>query len=90
MVCPVPALTTGLQVAGCTVGGDAAEGDTCTYTCMTGYSINGASMVTCGSDGMFSPAIPNCDGKGIRKSIAFLNWRYFSLALCFGYIFRTI
>ena len=55
-------LTTGLEVDGCTEGGEAAVGDNCTYSCMSGYAINGDSVVTCGSDGLFSPAIPTCDG----------------------------
>ena len=63
MICPVPALTPGLAVAGCTAEGDAAVGVTCTYSCTNGYTINGDTMVTCGSDGTFSPAVPTCDGK---------------------------
>ena len=62
-MCPVPALTTGLEVDGCTAEGNATEGDNCTYSCMSGYTLDGASMVTCGSDRMFSPPIPTCIGK---------------------------
>ncbi len=31
-----------------------------TYTCATGYTLNGGSTRTCGSDGMWSGSSPVC------------------------------
>ena len=77
MICPVPVLTMGLQVAGCTAEGEAAVGDICTYSCMSGYTISGDAMVTCGSYGTFSPAIPTCDGKNTQNSMAIKIFDYY-------------
>ena len=63
MTCDVPALTPGLVADDCTVGGTTNYNTMCQYSCMTGYTINGMSSVTCGSNGMFSPDIPTCDSK---------------------------
>ena len=35
-------------------------GDTATYTCNSGYELEGAETLTCGSDGMWSPDPPVC------------------------------
>ena len=35
-------------------------GDTATYTCISGYELEGADTLTCGSDGMWSPEPPVC------------------------------
>ena len=72
MPCPVPALTTALQVAGCTAEGEAAVGATCTYSCTSG-SLNGNAMVTCGPDGTFSPAVPTCDGKSKQSKFGSIS-----------------
>ena len=61
--CQVSALSTGLDVTGCSVGATVAAGEMCTYSCMSGYTLNGDSEVTCGSAGTFSPTVPTCDGK---------------------------
>ena len=34
-----------------------------TYTCDTGYTLNGGSTRTCGSDGVWSGSDPTCQGK---------------------------
>ncbi len=34
-----------------------------TYTCVTGYTLNGGSTRTCGSDGVWSGTTPTCQGK---------------------------
>ena len=49
----------------CSLGGDGAAtvGDTCSYTCNTGYVLSGSDMRTCGSDGMWDDAYPTCIGK---------------------------
>ena len=36
---------------------------TATYTCNAGYNPIGAISRTCGSDGVWSPAVPTCDSK---------------------------
>ena len=38
-------------------------GATVTYTCDTGYTLNGSSMRTCQTDGAWSDTAPSCDGK---------------------------
>ena len=35
-------------------------GDTATYTCISGYELEGGDTLTCGSDGMWSPEPPVC------------------------------
>ncbi len=37
------------------------EGSTATYTCNTGFGVNGAEMLICGSDGNWNPDPPTCD-----------------------------
>ena len=46
-------------------GGDNVPtvGDTCSYTCNTGYVLSGNSMRTCGSGGNWSGTEPTCIGK---------------------------
>ncbi len=34
-----------------------------TYTCVTGYTLNGGTTRTCGSDGVWSGSAPTCQGK---------------------------
>ncbi len=34
-----------------------------TYTCVTGYTLNGGNTRTCGSDGMWSGSSPVCQRK---------------------------
>ena len=34
-----------------------------TYTCNTGYTLNGGNTRTCGSDGAWSGSAPTCQGK---------------------------
>ena len=36
---------------------------TATYSCDSGYSRNGSETRMCGSDGMWTPVAPTCDGK---------------------------
>ena len=38
-------------------------GVTVTYTCNTGYTVNGSSMRTCLTDSAWSGSDPTCDGK---------------------------
>ena len=49
----------------CSLGGDgyATDGDTCSYTCDTGFVLTGNVMRTCGSDGSWSGSEPTCIGK---------------------------
>ena len=46
----------------CPLGGDGVPdpGDTCTYTCNTGYELTGSSVRTCQSDGSWSNGAPMC------------------------------
>ena len=55
----------------CSLGDDgvATGGDTCSYTCNTGYVLSGSDMRTCGSDGMWDGADPTCIGKKMGKII---------------------
>ncbi len=39
-----------------------------TYTCDTGYTLNGGSTRTCGSDGVWSGSSPKCEGWWCRCS----------------------
>ncbi len=34
-----------------------------TFTCDTGYTLNGSSFSECRADGVWSPAEPTCNGK---------------------------
>ncbi len=38
-------------------------GTVATYTCNTGYTLNGGTTRTCGSDGVWSGSAPTCQGK---------------------------
>ena len=38
----------------CSLGGDGVLGDTCTYTCNTGYVLTNSNTRTCQSDGSWS------------------------------------
>ena len=62
--CNAPTLTEGLVVTGrgCDLAGLAAD-ETCAFSCMSNYVINGATSVTCSADGTFTPSVPTCDGK---------------------------
>ena len=46
----------------CTQGGDGVSdpGDTCTYTCNTGYELTGSNTRTCQSNGSWSGSAPTC------------------------------
>ena len=52
---------------------DTSSGTTATYTCNTGYILNGPSSRTCGSDGVWSPGAPTCDSK---ISVVTIVWIY--------------
>ena len=43
---------------------------TATYTCNAGYDLIGPISRTCGSDGVWSPAVPTCDSKFTGSSIS--------------------
>ncbi len=47
-----------------------------TYTCVTGYTLNGGSTRTCGSDGVWSESAPTCQRKGYWVSQLFSSWMY--------------
>ena len=46
----------------CSLGGDGvpSTGDTCTFTCNTGYELTGNHTRTCQSDGSWSDSVPMC------------------------------
>ena len=46
----------------CSLGGDGVPdpGDTCTYTCDTGYELTNSNTRTCQSDGSWSGSAPMC------------------------------
>jgi len=50
----------------CSLGDDglATDGDTCSYTCNTGYVLSGSDMRTCGSDRSWTGSDPVCLGNG--------------------------
>ena len=63
MTCYVPALTTALQISGCTAGRFVDYDSTCQYTCTLGYNLIGQDKATCNTDGMLSADTPRCEGK---------------------------
>ena len=54
-------------------------GSTATYTCDTGYGVNGATTDTCGADGSWSAVPPTCDGENL---LTLLNPLFISLCVC--------
>ena len=46
----------------CSLGGDGVPdpGDTCTYTCNTGYVLTNSNTRTCQSDGSWSGSVAMC------------------------------
>ena len=60
----------------CSLGDDRVptDGDTCSYTCNTGYVLSGSDMRTCESDGMWDDADPICIGKKTRKVTVFIYY----------------
>ena len=48
----------------CSLGSDrfATDGDTCSYTCDTGYVLSGSDMRTCGSNESWTGSNPTCLG----------------------------
>ena len=48
----------------CSLGDDGfpTDGDTCSYTCNTGYVLSGNDMRTCGSDRSWTGSDPECLG----------------------------
>ncbi len=60
----LPSLTNGVIDYGGAVSTNSRQVDTvATYTCDTGYTINGSSTRTCESDGMWSGSTPTCQRK---------------------------
>ena len=53
-------------------------GSTATYICSPGYDVNGATTVTCGADGSWSPVPTTCDGE---KLLTLLNPLFISLCV---------
>ena len=41
------------------------EGDTCIFTCNTGYELTGSDTTTCQSDGSWSGSETSCEGCSI-------------------------
>ena len=56
----LPTPTNGVIFYSDTILGD---GTVATYTCDTGYTLNGGSTRTCGSNGMWSGFAPSCQRK---------------------------
>ena len=46
----------------CSLGGDGvpSTGDTCTFTCNTGYEVTGSSVRACQSDGTWMGSVTMC------------------------------
>ena len=44
----------------CSMRGNGVPGDTCTYTCNTGYELINSNSRTCQSDGSWSNCVPMC------------------------------
>ena len=49
-------------IISCTLGEDdvPTDGDTCSFTCMTGYELTGSDTRTCGSDGIWGGTEAMC------------------------------
>ena len=50
------------EITSCSSGrvGVGYEGDTCSFTCNTGYELTGSDTRTCQSDGSWSEGLPSC------------------------------
>ena len=60
----LPSLTNGNIDYGGAGSTDSRPVDTvATFTCNTGYTLNGGSTRTCGSDGVWSGSVPVCQSK---------------------------
>ncbi len=55
------------------------EGSTATYSCNTGFGVNGVEMVTCASDSSWSADPPTCD---CELMVTVLNPLLVSLCVC--------
>ena len=62
LACPLTALTNGMRR--CSLGGDvvANPGESCTFTCNTGYELHGDRTRNCQNDGSWS----GCDVACVR------------------------
>lgn len=47
-----------------------ALNDVAAYSCDEGYSLTGSATQTCGSNGMWTPTAPACDGNFNRLCVA--------------------
>ena len=58
----LPALANG-EILSCSSGrvGVGYEGDTCSFTCNTGYELTGSDTRTCKSDGSWSGSNATCN-----------------------------
>ena len=45
------------------INGESYEGDTCSFTCNTGYELTGSSQRTCQNDGSWSGSETSCRGR---------------------------
>ena len=61
----------------CSLGDDAVPSyeDTCSFTCNTGYELNGSDTRTCQSDGSWSGSDPVCS-RGNKFMYALYFCRY--------------
>ena len=60
VTCPSLSISNG--TLNCTLGGDGvlSFGDTCSFTCATGYELTGSDTRTCQSDGSWSGSVAVC------------------------------
>ena len=53
--------TDGMITCALGVDGVPTDGDTCSFTCNTGYELSGSAMRTCGSDGSWNGTDAVCN-----------------------------
>ena len=75
------------EITSCSSGrvGVGYEGDTCSFTCNTGYELTGSDTRTCQSDGNWNGSNAMCNGGRVLVKLCFSVKNYIDSILSFTY-----